>query len=61
VIIFLIWLWVSNIAVLLGLEFDAELQRGQVVEGGHPPDVEPFVEPRDTHKLDDGVRGPRDL
>ncbi|MCZ9341068.1 YihY/virulence factor BrkB family protein, partial [Streptomyces sp. TRM76130] len=24
VIIFLIWLWVTNLAVLLGLEFDAE-------------------------------------
>lgn len=61
VIIFLIWLWVSNIAVLLGLEFDAELQRSRAIEGGHPPDVEPFVEPRDTRKFDDGVGGPRDL
>ena len=61
VIIFLIWLWVSNIAVLLGLEFDAELQRSRAIEDGHPPDVEPFVEPRDTRKFDDGVGGPRNL
>ena len=57
VIIFLIWLWVSNIAVLLGLEFDAELQRGRAIEGGHPSDVEPFAEPRDTRKFDDDDRG----
>lgn len=47
VIIFLVWLWLSNIAVLLGLEFDAELQRGRAIEAGHPRDVEPFAEPRD--------------
>lgn len=46
VIIFLIWLWLSNIAVLLGLELDAELNRGRAIEGGHPHDVEPFAEPR---------------
>src|SRR3954468_17791173 len=28
VIVFLIWLWVSNIAILLGAEFNAELERG---------------------------------
>ncbi|HEX6233573.1 MAG TPA: YihY/virulence factor BrkB family protein [Jiangellaceae bacterium] len=61
VIIFLIWLWVSNIAVMLGLEVDAELLRGRAIEGGHPPDVEPFVEPRDTRKFDDADRSPRDL
>jgi membrane protein len=27
VVIFLIWLWLTNVAVLLGLEFDAELRR----------------------------------
>jgi membrane protein len=46
VIIFLVWLWVSNIAVLLGAELNAELERGRRIEAGHPPDEEPFVEPR---------------
>ena len=27
VIIFLVWLWISNIAILLGLEFNPELER----------------------------------
>jgi membrane protein len=29
VIIFLIWLWITNIAVLFGVEFDAELRRAR--------------------------------
>jgi membrane protein len=51
VIVFLIWLWISNIAVLLGAEFNAELERGRAIEGGLPEDREPFLEPRDTRKM----------
>src|SRR4051794_5576800 len=29
VIAFLVWLWVSNVAILLGAEFNAELERGR--------------------------------
>ena len=52
VVVFLVWLWIANIAILLGAEFNAELERGRRIEGGHPEDEEPFVEPRDTRKLD---------
>ncbi|MFF1546280.1 YihY/virulence factor BrkB family protein [Streptomyces sp. NPDC058291] len=48
VIVFLVWLWISNIAILLGLEFDAELARQRAVAGGLPEGEEPYVEPRDT-------------
>ncbi|KAA6213905.1 YihY/virulence factor BrkB family protein [Streptomyces albofaciens JCM 4342] len=48
VIVFLVWLWLSNLAVLLGLEFDAELARQRAITEGHPPREEPYVEPRDT-------------
>jgi membrane protein len=62
VVIFLVWLWISNVAILLGAEFNAELERGRRIEAGHPPDREPFVEPRDTRKMSDegkaDVRGP---
>ncbi len=51
VIIFLVWLWLSNIAVLLGAEFNAELERGRQIEAGHPAEEEPFLEPRDTRKM----------
>jgi membrane protein len=50
VIIFLVWLWISNVAILLGAEFNAELARGRLIEAGHPADEEPFVEPRRAPK-----------
>jgi membrane protein len=50
VIIFLVWLWISNIAVLLGAEFNAEIERGRQIEGGQPAGKEPFLPPRDEPK-----------
>jgi membrane protein len=50
VIIFLIWLWLTNIAILLGAEFDAELARGRELEAGRPGG-DPILPPRDTRKL----------
>jgi membrane protein len=50
VIVFLVWLWLTNLAILLGAEFDAELQRSRAVQAGHPPDAEPYMELRDTRK-----------
>lgn len=47
VIAFLVWLWITNIVILLGAELDAELERGRQIEAGHPADREPFLEPRD--------------
>lgn len=48
VIVFLVWLWITNLAVLLGLEFDAEMARQRAIAGGLPRDEEPYVRPRDT-------------
>lgn len=53
VIIFLVWLWITNIAILLGAEINAELAHTKAIAEGLPSHVEPFVEPRDTKKLDD--------
>jgi membrane protein len=53
VVVFLVWLWISNIVILLGAEFNAELERERAIEEGmRPEDKEPFVEPRDTRKMD---------
>jgi membrane protein len=41
-IIFLVWLWISNLMILLGAEFNAELERGKTA-----------LEPRDTRKMED--------
>jgi membrane protein len=52
-IVFLVWLWISNIMILLGAEFNAELERERAIEQGmRPPDKEPFAEPRDTRKME---------
>ncbi|MFI6868505.1 YihY/virulence factor BrkB family protein [Nocardia sp. NPDC050406] len=53
VVIFLVWLWLTNIALLLGAEINAELDHGKAIAEGLPEHVEPFAEPRDTRKLDD--------
>jgi membrane protein len=51
VIIFLVWLWLSNTAILLGAELNAELERSRAIAAGHPSDEEPYMELRDTSKL----------
>ncbi|PWI17986.1 ribonuclease BN [Streptomyces sp. Act143] len=56
VIVFLVWLWITNLAILLGLEFDAETARQRAAVGGHPPAEEPYVEPRDTRSWDEEDR-----
>ncbi|MEU9109972.1 YihY/virulence factor BrkB family protein [Streptomyces xanthophaeus] len=56
VIVFLVWLWITNLAVLLGLEFDAEMTRQRAIAGGMPADEEPYVRPRDTRAWSDEDR-----
>lgn len=41
VIIFLIWLWISNLAILVGAEFDAERHRVRSGSGAPPASAEP--------------------
>jgi membrane protein len=54
VIVFLTWLWITNNVILLGAEFNAEMERGRQIQGGmRPEDKEPFLEPRDTRKMKD--------
>ncbi|GGS31007.1 ribonuclease [Actinokineospora fastidiosa] len=52
IIAFLVWLWITNLAVLLGAELDAEIAR----TGASAEDDEPFLPPRDTRALDDQER-----
>ncbi|MFZ0091041.1 MAG: YihY/virulence factor BrkB family protein [Solirubrobacteraceae bacterium] len=50
VIVFLVWLWITNIVILFGAELNAELERGRQIEGGQHPDQEPYLPLRDTKK-----------
>jgi membrane protein len=62
IIVFLIWLWISNVAVLLGAEFDAELERQKAIDDGlNPPDKEPYLELRDDRKVRNAERADADL
>ena len=56
VIVFLVWLWITNLAILLGLEVDAETVRQRAIAGGHTPQAEPYIQPRDTRKWDEEDR-----
>jgi membrane protein len=49
-IVFLIWLWISNIAILLGAEANAEIERGRELEAGVPEDETIALEPRTAPK-----------
>ena len=46
VIVFLVWLWLTNLAILLGAEFNAERARGRNIAKGHPASEEPYLPTR---------------
>jgi membrane protein len=53
VIVFLVWLWLTNVAILFGAELNAEAERGRQIAMGYPEEREPFLEPKDTRKMSD--------
>ncbi len=48
VIVFLLWLWITNLALLFGAEVDAELERGRQLQGGIAAERELQLPPRDN-------------
>lgn len=48
VIVFLLWLWVTNLALLFGAELDAEIERGRELSAGLPAEETVQLPPRDT-------------
>jgi membrane protein len=51
IIILLVWLWISNLSILVGAEFNAELERGRELEAGEPgPEDAIKLPPRDVRK-----------
>ncbi len=50
VILFLTWLWISNVVILLGAEMNAEMERQKKINEGVPETQEPFLPPKDDPK-----------
>lgn len=49
---FLLWLWITNLALLFGAEFDSELERSRELQAGLPAEVHVQLPPRDTTASD---------
>ncbi|MBF0672277.1 MAG: YihY/virulence factor BrkB family protein [Salinibacterium sp.] len=52
VIVLLLWLWIVNLALLFGAEFDAELERGRELQGGIEAEETIQLPPRDTRLIE---------
>jgi membrane protein len=60
VIVSLLWLWITNLALLLGAEIDAELERGRELQAGLPAEREIQLPPRDTRNIEKADRKERE-
>jgi membrane protein len=51
IVVLLVWMWITNLAILLGAEFNAEVERGREMQGGrHGADEQIQLPPRDRPK-----------
>jgi membrane protein len=55
VIIFLVWLWIANLILLFGAEFDAEVERGRELQAGMDAAEEIQLPPRGTRQSEKAV------
>ena len=52
VIVSLLWLWILNMSLLFGAEFDAEMERGRQLQAGIEAEESIQLPPRDTKQSD---------
>jgi membrane protein len=52
VVVFLLWLWITNLALLFGAELDSELERGRELQAGLPAERSIELGPRDTRNIE---------
>jgi membrane protein len=52
VIVFLLWLWLTNVALLFGAEVDAEVERGRELQAGLAAERSIQLPVRDDRKID---------
>jgi membrane protein len=50
--VFLLWLWITNLALLFGAELDSEIERTRELRDGHKAEVTLQLPPRDTTASD---------
>lgn len=55
VVVLLLWIWLTNVALLFGAEVDSELERARQLQAGVAAEVELQLPPRDTR----GIRSSR--
>ena len=60
VIIFALWLWIANMAILVGAEFDAEVERARQLLAGVPAERQVQVPLRDARQISQRVRHDRE-
>ncbi len=60
VIVFLLWLWITNLALLFGAELDAELERARELQAGMPAEEIIQLPARDTRRSDKAAEKERD-
>src|SRR5699024_5652210 len=51
VIVFLLWLWITNLALLFGAELDAEIERARELQSGWPSEEQVRLPMRDTKAI----------
>ncbi len=59
-VVFLLWLWITNLALLFGAELDAELERGRELEAGLAAEDAVQLPPRDSRNVDKRQRQRQD-
>lgn len=52
VVVFLLWLWITNLALLFGAEVDAELERGRQLQAGIAAEDDLKLPLRDTSNIE---------
>ena len=52
VIVFLLWIWITNNALLFGAEFDAEIERGRELQAGIRAEDDIQLPERDTRQIE---------
>jgi membrane protein len=60
VVVFLLWLWLTNLALLFGAELDAELERGRQLQAGIAAEKDIQLELRDTSGTDKAAEKERE-